>query len=105
MTAVCGNTVKNQWVKSGPGGAPSGNRTEMMLDTDLCLAFDIPRGAVAETCCAWQRSAGTKQQVCGPPAPDCGSDRRLTGSAGEHVNAFANSEATWLQEFEVAWAQ
>jgi len=106
MKAVCGNTAKNQWVKAGPGGMPSGEAVEMMLDTDLCLAFDIPKGSGGENCCAWQRSAGPKRNVCerGPRA-DCGSIRRLAGRAGRDVDEFADDEAAWLREFQAAWTK
>merc|ERR1719382_1293931 len=68
MTSVCGNSKKNQWYKSGPGGVPQGHTTEMMLNSDMCLAFSAgkkkdgpgkqdghlgPVLADRDDCCAW----------------------------------------------------
>jgi len=68
---ICGNRNKNQWFKVGPQGGRTqqGFATEMMLDTDLCLAYSVdaegpvgnerpvagkgPLHARNNTCCAW----------------------------------------------------
>lgn len=106
MPSVCGKSEKNQWVRSGPGGMPKGSSAEMMLNTDLCLAYDIPRGANASDCCAWIGSPLDKLQVCGSLfQPDCGSIQELAGSAGSDVSDFASDEATWLREFQVTWTK
>merc|ERR1740121_3606587 len=105
MTAVCGKSTKNQWIKLGPGDMPEGEATEMMLDTDLCLAYDIPKGSAGETCCAWQLSAGTRPELCHEVREDCGSITELAGTAGSDVNEFANDEAVWLREFQTAWTK
>jgi len=71
MKSVCGNPDKNQWFRTGPQGGPTlqGSATEMMLNTDLCLAYSVdaqgppgdetpipskgPLLAKNNTCCAW----------------------------------------------------
>jgi len=37
QTRVNGNAAKNQWARADRGANP--NQTEMMLDTDICLAY------------------------------------------------------------------
>lgn len=54
--AVGGNPGKNQWRRGDPGPAPA---PIMMLNTDLCLAYDfqgrdlVAGGPDATECCAW----------------------------------------------------
>eukprot|EP00930_Biecheleria_cincta_P080020 TRINITY_DN680_c0_g1_i5.p1 TRINITY_DN680_c0_g1~~TRINITY_DN680_c0_g1_i5.p1 ORF type:complete len:502 (-),score=84.83 TRINITY_DN680_c0_g1_i5:226-1731(-) len=51
------NSHKNQWERSDEGADP--NVKEMMLDTDMCLAFGDANGdlsAKSMDCCAWVRS-------------------------------------------------
>lgn len=59
-TAVNGNADKNQWIRSDVGRDDQALGKEMMLDTDLCLAFVLDRGGQTELsardgegCCAW----------------------------------------------------
>mmetsp|Transcript_34986 Transcript_34986/g.79061 ORF Transcript_34986/g.79061 Transcript_34986/m.79061 type:complete len:498 (+) Transcript_34986:240-1733(+) len=121
--AVCGNHHKNQWYKSGAGGVPQGEINEMMLDTDLCLAFSSgtsespgpPVKASRDTCCAWlirhpitKEEFGTFTEVCGlHDIGDCGSITEMKGfgAAGADVLEFADNEKAWLDEFSKAWAK
>jgi len=52
--------LKNQWNRNDVGKGIDGVRREMMLDTDMCLVFDVPPAAkaIAESkCgCVWLRS-------------------------------------------------
>lgn len=116
MADVCGNTGKHQWIMSGPGGMPDGEATQMMLDTDLCLAYEIPRGSADEKCCAWLGEPNDFFDICGAdfdtaacgdsPECDCGQDiEKLTGRAADHVNEFADDEAAWLEVFQEAWTK
>ena len=46
-----GNPGKNQWVRSDVTRLT--NFTEVVLDTDLCLAFEPSILAASADCCAW----------------------------------------------------
>lgn len=108
LTSVCDNTAKNMWIKSGPAPVETGAGLEMMLDTDMCLAFSHAgspvKATAAEGCCGWQRRFGGKRDLCGPGRkPDCGSINRLEGAAGNHVETFASDEGIWIAAFHEAW--
>jgi len=120
MKEVCGNKLKHQWARQGPGPMPSGSKTEMMLDTDICLAYNIPKGARGEICCAWQdQTLGNKWErweMCGgkwqgkskkwrtgPAKRTKKGDCSRKGFAAKDVKTFAKSESKWLQEFQKAW--
>jgi len=129
MKAVCGNEKKNQWFKSGPGGILQGAALEMMLDTDICLAFSnadpgkqnvtedpgLPVKASRDNCCAWliqhpvtENPLGLFTEICGlHDVHDCGSIRQLKGfgAAGEHIFEFSESEFAWLDAFMHAWGK
>ena len=86
-TAVGGTTVKSQWGRSDNGQDQSFAGHEMMLDTDMCLAYahqGQPVDSQVHDCCAWVTFAvggvrcGNKMQCCGPPGPvaDCGNGGR-----------------------------
>lgn len=72
--AVNGNTHKNQWFRSDRGADEATLGKEMMLNTDLCLAFRGGRQGVKELnagvelgprgnkCCAW-RMASNEQPI------------------------------------------
>jgi len=129
MRAVCGNGAKNQWYMSGPGGVHQGGALEMMLDTDICLAFSNanpgevnvteqpgdPIKASRDSCCAWlithpitKKPLGTFNEICGlHDIHDCGSIRTNNGFglAGQHIFEFAENEHSWLDTFLHAWNQ
>eukprot|EP00812_Abedinium_dasypus_P012465 NODE_5980_length_539_cov_222.392562.p2 GENE.NODE_5980_length_539_cov_222.392562~~NODE_5980_length_539_cov_222.392562.p2 ORF type:complete len:124 (+),score=22.18 NODE_5980_length_539_cov_222.392562:29-400(+) len=98
---------KNMWIKSGPSPVNTGDGLEMMLDTDMCLAWSVngtPVNAATGGCCAWMREFGDKPAMCGRTRrPDCGSINRLEGAAGRFVEEFAQDEAAWLVAFKEAW--
>lgn len=106
LQAIGDNPEKNMWIMTGPN-PPSGDATEMMLDTDLCLAFDIPNGAAGSSCCAWLARFGTRGDLCETqtrPPNDCGNSARdLTGAAASDVDEFSRNELSWLVAFEAAW--
>jgi len=124
MKKVCGRESTHQWVRQGPGPMPSGSNTEMMLDTDLCLAYNIPKGASGEVCCAWQdQSLGNKWErwehcggkwqgarkglakIRGPAKRTKKGDCSRKGYAASHVKRFAKSESEWLKAFQRAWTK
>jgi hypothetical protein len=122
MKAVCGNEHKNQWYASGPAGVRQGERTEMMLNSDICLLFsesDPPDGtghpvnANQSNCCAWfiahpktKVDIGSFTEICGlKDVDDCGSIREAAGTAGDHMVEFADSEDAWLDAFMPAWSK
>merc|ERR1711939_29343 len=56
--AIGGNPSKNQWTRSDVGATHQQNPAskEMMLNTDLCLAYDengADLDARTQNCCAW----------------------------------------------------
>jgi catalase (peroxidase I) len=115
LNTICGNDAKNAWYMAGPGFPdvfpPEQEHLQMMLNTDLCLAYSANVSS-ASNCCAWQENAandsanGTKrEQLCWDDLhmPDCGSTVQLDGSAGADVKQFAEDEAKWLEVFLQAW--
>lgn len=131
--AINGNSAKNQWERSDIGRDTSVAGHEMMLNTDLCLAFSEGGGnggpvrAHEHNCCAWLsartidgavrnngneycggnviRGRGDRDQCCGRQATrnDCGDKDRPTGPAAAAVLDFAADEAAWLRSFADAW--
>eukprot|EP00440_Ansanella_granifera_P040180 gb/GFBE01043581.1/.p1 GENE.gb/GFBE01043581.1/~~gb/GFBE01043581.1/.p1 ORF type:complete len:502 (+),score=103.83 gb/GFBE01043581.1/:1-1506(+) len=128
--AVSGNSQKNQWERSDIGRDQSFDGHEMMLNTDICLAYSEngnPVSATQHNCCAWLSSnvitgavqnnggefcggqggggAGRERgQCCGDAgANDCGSRNNPSGPAAQAVLSFASNEAAWLQTFLRAW--
>jgi len=91
---VNGNKNKNQWFRSDIGADEASLGKEMMLNTDLCLAFVGPRGSgqlnagyeidTGSNCCAW-RMASNGQPIFNPGnnyyeygKPHCGNDDPFT---------------------------
>lgn len=130
--SVNGNRNKNQWTRSDGGATHQQNPAskEMMLDTDLCLAFDENgQGLNARTdrCCAWAAAPGMgdvirnnggqycgntniprqfgqqRNQCCGRNNNDCGNARNPTGRSGDAVKRFAESDSAWITAFHTAW--
>jgi len=103
---VAGNSAKNQWERSDVGRDTSFDGHEMMLNTDLCLAFSVTGSdgviATVDDCCAWLESnvipavvannggeycggqpgggRAERPQCCGDPPPP--PARRLQGPPG-----------------------
>jgi len=130
---VNGNVNKNQWTRSDDGATHQQNLAskEMMLDTDLCLAFDESgRGlnAGTDSCCAWAGAnglgaiiqnndgqycgsnriprgfGGQRDSCCGRTNNnDCGNPRNPTGSSRGAARRFAESDADWITAFHTAW--
>lgn len=111
-----GVAVKSQWGRSDAGLDPSFDGHEMMLDTDICLAFSDkgrPVNSQETDCCAWAdfRAGGARcgrghRECCGREYPrDCGMPLFPRGPAARDVREFANDEAAWLREFARAWAK
>jgi hypothetical protein len=130
--AVAGNRNKNQWTRSDIGATHQSNPAskEMMLDTDLCLAFDENgRDISAQTdrCCAWAGANGLRtiiqnnggeycgsnqvprqfgaqrNQCCGGTNNDCGNARNANGRGAGAVRRFAESDSAWINAFHTAW--
>jgi len=120
-----------QW-KRTDDGLPQGHH-EMMLDTDMCLAYagttnlegskDI-KASVHQHCCAWRlvdendkidasnlfcgfdhTSSENIERMwcCGKSAPDCGEIVTPNGRAFSDVAEFAVDEGAWLSTFVRAW--
>jgi hypothetical protein len=130
--AINGTSSKNQWMRSDTGLDSSVEGHEMMLNTDICLAFRDDRRqpllAQTEDCCAWL-GANTIRDVindnggihCGgdprgnaeqqrarcclndPNADDCGNRNNPDGPAAQSILAFARDEALWIQAFLQSW--
>merc|ERR1719199_745948 len=92
----------------------------MMLDTDLCLAFngklDPKFLAQNSDCCTWWNApdntiCGTDRASCcggNPDAKDCGGvegTKLTSGAAGDDVEEFAAKDNKWIQVFEKAWTR
>merc|ERR1719183_250744 len=74
-----------------------------MLNTDICLAYDILTSQ-HENCCAWQERFNHQQpDVCGDVQLDCGAFHKLRGKAGADVEEFAESQDKWFAAFLKAW--
>lgn len=131
--SICGNRNKNQWYKIGPqgGGTEQGFRTEMMLDTDLCLTYSVdaegpvgnerpvaglgPLHARNNTCCAWffadpltdfpnQRIVGTFTEVCGLKSLPSGEPIDDCGSVFQLENfGAAGAAVRAFAEDEAVW--
>eukprot|EP00927_Polykrikos_kofoidii_P038076 TRINITY_DN3234_c0_g1_i1.p1 TRINITY_DN3234_c0_g1~~TRINITY_DN3234_c0_g1_i1.p1 ORF type:complete len:493 (-),score=75.59 TRINITY_DN3234_c0_g1_i1:130-1572(-) len=88
--AINGNSAKNQWERSDVGRDSSTAGHEMMLDTDLCLAYDGPnaRGgqplkASTQNCCAWAGLAEIPRVVANNKGDYCGvTNTNPRGGAG-----------------------
>jgi len=130
--AVGGNPAKNQWRRSDlqtPGNV--GPARELMLNTDICLAYDSPAmgykmNSRDDTCCAWTLKDsldGIEGEYCGEVGnvedkeqqhrdccdgelgTDCG---RVTGEnlkAFKHVKDFAANDGAWIVAFQAAWTK
>jgi len=129
--AIGGNAFKNQWMRSDIGLDASVEGHEMMLDTDLCLAFSEGREpllARTEDCCAWlgdnaipdvirnnggihcggdaRGNAGQQRARCclnNQGADDCGNRNDPRGPAAQSVLTFANDQSSWIQAFLQSW--
>jgi len=130
--SVNGNINKNQWTRSDRGATHQQNPAskEMMLDTDLCLAFNEngqDLNARTDQCCAWAGAqglgdiiqnndgqycgsnriprgfGGQRNNCCGRNRNDCGDARNPSGRSGGAARRFAESEAEWLTAFHTAW--
>jgi hypothetical protein len=131
--SVADNTLKNQWDRNDVGKASNGGRHEMMLNTDMCLAFEFSGGALtgakealkANQCqCVWLRSpefsgldadawcGGDRgsfteelRNCCPTGGVSCDSLTNPTGIAIDAVKKYASDEAAWIEDFKKAWAQ
>lgn len=123
--AVGGNSGKNQWERSDIGRDTTFDGHEMMLNTDLCLAYSEngPVIATEHDCCAWLTSdtiadavannggeycggnpgRGERGQCCGNQNNDCGNRNNPSGPAADAILRFAADEAAWLESFTRAW--
>lgn len=111
-TSVNGQAVKSQWGRSDQGQDNSFDGHEMMLDTDMCLAYTFggePVNSLEHNCCAWVTfqvggaTCGDKPACCGPRVADCGDVRNPDGPAADDVIEFGNDESVWLAVFQQAW--
>jgi len=115
MKAVAGNPKKNMWIRSDHKKDPNPDHIEMMLDTDLCLAFngndDFKAGMNTTDCCSWwgppgqNRFCGTDQTKCCTKPDDCGSSTHFTGKLGFDMFRFIRDENFWLSVFKRAWTK
>lgn len=123
--AVGGNSGKNQWERSDIGRDTTFDGHEMMLNTDLCLAYSEngPVIATEHDCCAWLTSdtiadavannggeycggnpgRGERGQCCENQNNDCGNRNNPSGPAADAILRFAADEAAWLESFTRAW--
>jgi hypothetical protein len=80
--SICGNVNKNMWSRSDAG--KNSGEMEMMLDTDLCLAYSTggrPILAKHDDCCAWMERPfegpsgplGVTQQIISNAGTFCGT--------------------------------
>ncbi|CAK9097187.1 unnamed protein product [Durusdinium trenchii] len=112
--AINGNSAKNQWERSDIGRDTSVAGHEMMLNTDLCLAFSEGGGnggpvrAHEHNCCAWLSARTIDGAVRNNGNEYCGGnvirgivqlEDRPTGPAAAAVLDFAADEAAWLRSF------
>merc|ERR1712039_781027 len=128
QNGICGDENKNQWYASGPGRVKQGDKLEMMLDTDMCLAFSEtdpvgastkgngiggPVKAKRSMCCGWMRLHPiTKEPIqsfneaCGLfDINNCGAVTTAEGAAGDDVTEFADDESAWIRTFQIAWTK
>merc|ERR1719421_1854046 len=113
MKAVEGNPKKNMWIRSDHKKDP--NVLEMMLDTDMCLAFNgndnFKAGMNSTDCCTWWGPPGqnpickTDHKLCCTKPKDCGSSSHFTGKLGFDMFKFMRDENFWLTVFKTAWAK
>jgi len=131
--SVADNALKNQWDRNDIGKTSNGEQHEMMLNTDLCLAFEFGGGALAgakealgasQCQCLWLRSPafsslnsdtwcggdrGSFGQELGNCCPtggsSCDSLSNPTGVAIDTIKRYANDEAAWIEDFKRAWAK
>jgi len=131
--SVADNALKNQWDRNDIGKTSNGGQHEMMLNTDLCLAFEFRGGALtgakealgANDCqCLWLRSPtfsslvsdtwcggdrGSFGQELGNCCPtggfSCDSLSNPTGIAIDTIKMYASDEAVWIVDFKKAWAK
>lgn len=114
---------KHQWAR-GDGGST----LEMMLDSDLCLLFEVTdfntgetttASSSADSCCAWadesNEGLGGVASLCQDGIPNantccimgattCNDEFDPQGSpAAESVKLFAKDEDAWLTVFLPAW--
>lgn len=96
--SINNNSDKNQWARSDEGMDPAVK--EMMLDTDMCLAFGDSNGdlsAKTMDCCAWVRSTTPRITsiveahgglMCGdePEGADAGTREEGGSDGGEFHN-------------------
>lgn len=121
-----GQTSKGkwQWIR-----ADSGSTEEMMLNTDMCLAFKTKQDTAANIhgpqsiCCLWTADSGmpgVKTQCpsasgsadanacCQGVSPCPGSDIHnptgaISSQSSDAVKEFAKDEDAWLDAFQLAW--
>jgi len=134
--AVGGNPGKNQWTRSDDGATHQRNPAskEMMLNSDLCLAFDengADLDARTQNCCAWvsadnfaavirnnggefcgsnqiPRGNGRQRNQCCQGQTgnnDCGNENSPAGRAAGAIRHFAENEAAWIVAFQRAWTR
>mmetsp|Transcript_88774 Transcript_88774/g.230380 ORF Transcript_88774/g.230380 Transcript_88774/m.230380 type:complete len:611 (-) Transcript_88774:144-1976(-) len=130
--AVGGNPEKNQWRRSdlkAPDHTEILDARQLMLNTDMCLAYDstvtgFKINASSQSCCAWtlNRSlSGIPGEYCGQSdnvedgdqqerdccdgelGDECGSDSGKDARAFEHVKEFAAKDSAWIEAFMHAW--
>merc|ERR1712196_27905 len=81
--------LKTQWERSDIGTLPlseTDQMPEIMLNSDMCLAFDSASLLNAEDCCAWTWNGGNGNNP--PPAlPHCGS---MAGAANDFGDDLDN---------------
>mmetsp|Transcript_11139 Transcript_11139/g.31325 ORF Transcript_11139/g.31325 Transcript_11139/m.31325 type:complete len:385 (+) Transcript_11139:68-1222(+) len=89
-TSIGDVSFKSQWGRSDSGQDTSFDGHEMMLNTDMCLAYtedQVPVNSLDHTCCAWVTfqtggsRCGNRGQCCGQERNDCGDRRGGGGGA------------------------
>jgi hypothetical protein len=121
-----GSTSKFQWTRSDDFRNPT--LTEMMLDTDLCLAYETPLakaqydlgkdGNGALSCCNFWKddnsslcgnSGYSHSKCCNPNDKmysNCPNDNQIksgAGSSGAAVKLYAFNEDQWIKDFVAVW--
>jgi hypothetical protein len=109
MKAVANNTKKNMWIRSDHKMDQKGG-LEMMLDTDLCLAWGNAELAKDSDCCAWwgvgeNKICGTDRSKCCTKPSNCGSSPHFSGPAMFDIMDYIRDEDHWLRDFKGAWVK
>merc|ERR1712048_1476069 len=127
-----------QWIRSdkegekqfNDDGSVNDDNTQIMLDSDLCLAYEVD-ASIREECCAWTEDTpggcNSADNCCGTQThpvfaessinaglrPDrnnrCPSigqpvpeDTSVSGT-GDYVRLFADNQNVWMDSFIAAW--